>query len=159
MNQAIHTVDLLQWLMGDVTAVSGHVSSRALADVMEVEDTAEFMLEHQGGARSVCYATLANATNAPVTVDIVTERATLDLRGDLAVTYADGRREIVTERKAQSGGRAYWGLSHEVLVQDFYERPDEDQPFWISPREATKSLHVVKRSYQQTYPEATAVVS
>jgi UDP-N-acetyl-2-amino-2-deoxyglucuronate dehydrogenase len=159
MNQAIHTVDLLQWLMGDVTAASGHASSRALSDVIEVEDTAEFVLEHQGGARSVFYATLANVTNAPVTVDIVTERATLHLRGDLVVSYSDGRSERVSERKAPSGGRAYWGVSHKSLIQDFYTRLDEDEPFWISPREAEKSLRIVKGVYQQTYPKATAVIS
>ena len=159
MNQAIHTVDLLQWLIGDVTAVTGHVSSRALRDVIEVEDTAEFVLEHQGGARSVCYATLANVINAPVTVDIVTERATLNLRGDLAVSYADGRSEVVSERQAQSGGRAYWGLSHGVLIEDFYSRLDDEEPFWISPREAAKSLWIVKSVYQQTYPEAAALIS
>jgi UDP-N-acetyl-2-amino-2-deoxyglucuronate dehydrogenase len=122
MNQAIHTVDLLQWLMGEVTAVSGHVAARALGEVIEVEDTAELLLEHQGGARSVFYATLAYPTNAPVTIDIVTERAVLNLHGDLTISYADGRREIVPERTARSGGRGYWGVSHELLIHDFYDR-------------------------------------
>lgn len=139
-----------------MTSAAGHVSSRALGDVREVEDTAEFVLEHQGGARSVCYATLANVTNAPVTVEILTERATLNLREDLTVNYCNDRREIVPERKAQAGGRAYWGVSHELLIEDFYSRLGEDKPFRISPREAEKSLRIVKSVYQQTYPDATA---
>jgi UDP-N-acetyl-2-amino-2-deoxyglucuronate dehydrogenase len=159
MNQAIHTVDLLQWLMGEVTAASGQVATRVLGDVIEVEDTAEFVLEHQGGARSVFYATNANVINAPVSLDVVTEAATLNLRGDLTVNYSDGRIEIVPERKAPTGGRAYWGASHDLLIRDFYNRLDEDAPFWISPREADKSLRIVKRIYQQTYPDATAAVS
>ena len=52
MNQAIHTVDLLQWLLGDVTSVSGHAGTRFLGDTIEVEDTAEFVAHHAGGARS-----------------------------------------------------------------------------------------------------------
>ena len=88
MNQAIHTVDLLQWLMGDVTAVSGHAATRFLGDTIEVEDTAEFVAQHTGGARSVFYATLAHAVNAPVTIEVVTEKAALSLRGDLTVSYA-----------------------------------------------------------------------
>ena len=75
MNQAIHTVDLLQWLVGDVAKVEGHASTRSLGGVIEVEDTAEFVAEHVNGARSVFYATLANASNAPVTLDVVTEKA------------------------------------------------------------------------------------
>ena len=153
MNQAIHTVDLMQWLMGDVTAISGQVASRFLGEVIEVEDTAECVLEHRGGARSVFYATLANVINAPVELDIVTEGATLNLRTGLTVSYADGRQETVFERTAPSGGRAYWGVSHELLIGDFYSRLSEDEPFWISPREAEKSLRIVKSLYQQTYPD------
>ena len=65
MNQAIHTVDLLQWLLGDVTSISGHAATRFLGDTIEVEDTAEFVAEHTGGARSVFYATLATPSTPP----------------------------------------------------------------------------------------------
>jgi UDP-N-acetyl-2-amino-2-deoxyglucuronate dehydrogenase len=115
MNQAIHTIDLLQWLMGDVTEISGRVASRFLGNVIEVEDTAECVLEHQGGARTVFYATLANVINAPVELDIVTEGATLNLRRGLTVSYSDGREETVSERTAPSGGRSY--LPTSVICQ------------------------------------------
>jgi UDP-N-acetyl-2-amino-2-deoxyglucuronate dehydrogenase len=156
MNQAIHTVDLLQWMLGEVTTVSGHAATRFLAGVVEVEDTAEFVLTHQDGVRSVFYGTLGNVVNAPATVDIVTEEAVLSLRGDLTVSYSDGRVEVTPERKAATGGRAYWGVSHELMIRDFYARLDEDEPFWLSPREAEKSLRIVKGVYQQTYPNTTA---
>ncbi|SDX47793.1 Predicted dehydrogenase [Arthrobacter sp. cf158] len=153
MNQAIHTVDLLQWLVGDVAKVEGRASTRSLAGVIEVEDTAEFVAEHVGGARSVFYATLANAVNAPVTLDIVTEKATLSLRGDLTITYADGSVEVVPERVAESGGRSYWGVSHELLIADFHASLGEPGPFWINPAEAGKSLAIVKDIYAQSYPD------
>ena len=133
MNQGIHTVDLLQWLMGDVNTVRGHTSTRFLCDTIEVDDTAEFVAEHAGGARSVFYATLANAVNAPVTVDVVAEKGTLRLRGDLTIRFADGPTRVVAERKAPSGGRAYWGVSYELLIRDFYAQLGEDGPFWINP--------------------------
>jgi len=147
MNQAIHTVDLLQWLVGDVTDVQGHTATHTLGEDIEVEDTAEMILTHSSGARSVFYATLANVVNAPVTVDIYTETATLSLRGDLTVTYADGRSQIVVERPTPSTGKDYWGASHELLIRDFYACLDDPDPFWISPAEAAKSLKIVKRLY------------
>ncbi|MCU1408786.1 MAG: dehydrogenase [Microbacteriaceae bacterium] len=153
MNQAIHTLDLLQWLVGPVAEVRGNASTRALDDVIEVEDTAEMVLTHQSGARSVFYATLANTVNAPITLDIVTERATLSLRGELTVTHADGRVDVVKEREVATGGRAYWGISHELLIQDFYARLDEDAPFWIGPLEAQKTLEIIQDVYDQSYPE------
>lgn len=159
MNQAIHTVDLLQWLVGDVASVSGRASTRFLAGAIEVEDTAEFVAEHVNGARSAFYATLANAFNAPVTLDVVTENAVLSLRGDLTVTYADGRVDVIPERTSDSGGRSYWGVSHELLIKDFYGRLGDSEPFWISPAEAEKSLRIIKDVYRQSYPESASTVS
>ena len=75
---------------------------------------------------------------------MVTEKATLSLRGDLTVSYADGRVDIIAERQAPSGGRTYWGVSHEILIRDFYAQLDNTEPFWISPREAAKSLGIVQ---------------
>ena len=49
INQAIHTLDLLQWFLGDVTAVRGVAARVALSDTIEVEDTAALQLGHAGG--------------------------------------------------------------------------------------------------------------
>lgn len=149
INQAIHTVDLMQWFLGDVVDVRGHAANHRLRDVIEVEDTAEIVLDH-GDVTSVFYATLDNATNAPVTIDIVAENADLHLRGSLTVTWRDGRVDVVNEREAPSAGRAYWGVSHEILIRDFYARRSDPESFWISPREAAKSLRIIKQVYAQS---------
>ncbi|AGZ41646.1 Gfo/Idh/MocA family protein [Actinoplanes friuliensis] len=148
INQAIHTLDLLQWLLGDVVGVRGH-SGRYLLKDIDVEDTAHAVLEHAGGARSTFFATVTHVTDSPVTIEIVTERAVLLIRGDLTVTYADGRVETVAERPPGSGGRAYWGASHELLIADFYRTLAGPAPFWISPQEGAGSLRLVHRIYHQ----------
>ncbi|MEQ3551676.1 Gfo/Idh/MocA family oxidoreductase [Pseudonocardia nematodicida] len=150
INQAIHTLDLVQWLVGDVTHVDGHAATRFYSDVIEVEDTAELLLTHDGGARSIVYGSLANVAHSPVTIDVTAERGSLSIRGGLTVTRADGRVETVPERVAPSNGRTYWGVSHEVLIRDFYARLDDDEPFWISPREATKSLRILTDVYARS---------
>ncbi len=152
MNQAIHTVDLVQWLVGPVATVTGNASTRVLGDAIEVEDTAEMVLTHENGARTVFYATLAHVTNAPVAIEIVAQNATLSLRGDLTVTWADGRIERVAEQAA-AGERAYWGVSHELLIRDFYSSLSEGEPFWIDPAEAHKSFDIIQDVYDRSYPE------
>jgi predicted dehydrogenase len=156
MNQAIHTLDLLQWIVGDVTAVRGGAATRYLEGVIEVEDTADMVLEHRGGARSVFYATLANVVNEPVTLDIVTERAAISLRADATITHADGRVETAREARTATGERSYWGVSHEALISDFYDRLDDDEPFWISPAEAAKTLSIIQDVYDQSVPGRTS---
>jgi predicted dehydrogenase len=149
INQAIHTLDLMEWLIGDVVAVRAHTDRYALDGLVDVEDTAQIVLDHAGGARSVVFATVANVTDSPVTIEIVTERAVLVIRGDLTVSHADGRVEVVAERTADTGGRSYWGASHELLIADFYRTLAEPGPFWIDPREGARSLRLIDRIYRQ----------
>ena len=149
INQAIHTLDLMEWLIGDVVRVRGHTGRYALDGVIDVEDTAHALLEHAGGARSVVFATVGNVTDSPVTIEIVTERAVLRIRGDLTVSYPDGRTDTVAERRADGGGRSYWGVSHELLIADFYRTRADPEPFWIDPQEGARSLRLVHQIYRQ----------
>jgi UDP-N-acetyl-2-amino-2-deoxyglucuronate dehydrogenase len=146
INQAIHTIDLLQWLLGDVHRVAGH-TTRALAATAEfdidVEDTAHLIFDHTGGARSVLFATVAGAVDFPVSLEIVTKGAVLFIRGDLTVTRVDGRVEKVMERQAESAGRSYWGVSHSLLISDFYRTLPEPHPFWIGPEQAMAALRIL----------------
>ena len=150
INQAIHTLDLLQWLLGDVAGVAGSAARHGDIPGTDVEDTATLVLDHAGGARSVFFATVTNATDAPVTLDIAAERGTLHLRGDLTVTYDDGRTETVAELRPGGGGRSYWGASHELLIADFYRSLPEPEPYWIGPQEALKAQHLIDEIYRHT---------
>jgi len=134
-----------------VTLIRGHAGTYGLEGVVDVEDTAHLLLDHTGGARSVVFATVTNVVDAPVTIEIVTDRATLRLRGELTVTYDDGRVDAVAERHAVTGGRAYWGVSHELLIADFYRRLREPEPFWISPAEGARSLRLIDQIYRQSF--------
>lgn len=149
INQAIHTLDLLQWLLGDVTAVRSHTGRYGDFPGTDVEDTANVLLDHAGGARSVLFATVTNATDAPVTVEIGTDEATLLIRDGLTISYADGRTETVAERLPEAAGRAYWGASHELLIADFYRCVTSGEPFPVSLAEGMKSLHLVDAIYRQ----------
>ena len=147
INQAIHTIDLLQWFLGDVTAVGGRAGTYLLGDVIDVEDSAQLILDHPGGVRSVCFATNTAAVDFPVGIDIATENAQLSIRGDLTISWADGRVDVVPERRAASGGRSYWGVSHELLIADFHAQAAAGKPFWIDPAEGVKALEIIEQVY------------
>jgi UDP-N-acetyl-2-amino-2-deoxyglucuronate dehydrogenase len=156
MNQAIHTVDLVQWLLGDVVEVTGGAGTRTLQDVIEVEDTADLVMTHASGVRSVLFATLANSANAPVTLDIDAELGSLSLRGDLTIRRSDGTVETVADDSAGEGPRSYWGASHAQLIHDFYRSLDDEGRFWIDPVEANKSLAIIQDLYDIAYPARRA---
>ena len=147
INQAIHTLDLMQWLVGDVRRVGGRAGTYDLGGVIDVEDTAQLVLDHANGARSVFFATIANAVDAPVTFDLTAEHATVSLHQELVTRWRDGRVDTVPERSAASAGRSYWGVSHALLINDFYARLDDPEPFWIGPRQALPSLQIIADLY------------
>ena len=112
----------------------------------------------RGGARSVLVATNANVVDSPVTLEIDTERATFLVRDDLTVRHADGRVDVVPERRAASSGRGYWGVSHQLLIADFYDRLEDTQAFWLSPREAAKSQRIIELATQWAAAERYGLV-
>lgn len=151
MNQAIHTLDLLCWLIGPVGGVTGTAATRALP--IEVEDTAEMTLLHENGARSVLYATLAHAVNEPVGIEIVLERAHLSIRDDLTIRWQDGSEQVVPEERTATGERSYWGVSHDRLIADFYGRLDDPEPFWIDARAGARAVEIIYDVYAASFPE------
>lgn len=154
INQSIHTVDLMQWLVGPVSEISGRASQLLPLPGVDVEDTATFTMLHSptGGApvRSTMWATNTNATNAPVTIDILGEQGSLSLRGDLTITAADGSVSVVSDTPADPDVPAYWGLSHEALIADFYAQLDAPGPFWISPADALPAQRILASVYEQS---------
>jgi predicted dehydrogenase len=148
INQAIHTLDLLQWLLGEVVEVHGHTGRYGLDGVVDVEDTAHALLTHSGGARSLVFTTVTNVVDSPVTIEIVTEGAVLLIREDLTVNHADGRIETVVGRRGRTAGKAAWGASHELLIADFYQGLGRPEAFWIDPAEGTRCLRLVEQIYR-----------
>ncbi len=150
INQAIHTLDLLQWFLGDVTEVHGVATRLSLADSIEVEDTAALQLRHAGGQRSLFYATNGYVADSPITLELVAERGIVKLDTDLRIEHADGRVDTIQETRLGHGEKAYWGASHEDLIDDFYRSVRAGTPFWIGPAEALKTLRIVTSAYDQS---------
>lgn len=160
INQSIHTVDLMQWLVGPVSEVAGRASQLLPLPGVDVEDTAALtMLHSPAGAapvRSTMWVSNTNATNAPVTIDITCERGSLSMRGDLTITAADGTTSVVSDKPADPSVPAYWGLSHEALIADFYAGLDTPGPFWISPADALPAQRILSSVYEQSGLYGTA---
>lgn len=147
MNQAIHTIDLVQWLLGEVTAVHGSTSTLLFGGTIEVEDTAVGVLEHASGTRTNLYATLTHFEHAPVLLEVTCEHAVLVLNGDLSVQFPDGSARLLAERDQITTARTYWGASHERLIADFYRAVGAGERFWIDAPEAAKSLRIAQAFY------------
>ena len=73
INQAVHTLDLMQLLGGKIESIKGNVDNFLDYDI-EVEDTANAIINFENGAKGVFFATIANATNSSVEIEVVLEK-------------------------------------------------------------------------------------
>lgn len=152
MNQAIHSLDLLLWLLGDAEAVTGGVGRRTLQGHIEVEDTADLSILHASGVRSSFYATNSAALNFSVQLEVQGEWGRLLLDRALTVEVEGTAPRTVEETVPQGVARSYWGASHAALIRDFYAGWGSGEQFWISPEEALRPLRVIKEVYRQALP-------
>lgn len=156
INQAIHTLDLLQWFGGEVLSAQGSVTADALGDVIEVEDTAHARLQFANGVRGLFYATNAYLTNSPVELELVFEGGMLRQRDDCLYLTRDGRERLVCEpptNRNDAGqiiGKSYWGSSHRLLIADFYDCVRTGTRFAIDGEEGLKTLRLITELYQSS---------
>ena len=83
MNQSIHTIDLMLYLMGDVKSVSASGGLETHRGI-EVEDVAVAMVEFQSGARGVIQASTAcySNTGLPASIHICGDQGSIMMVDD-----------------------------------------------------------------------------
>ena len=150
INQAIHTLDLLLWFLGAPTSIRGRAATLALGEVIEVEDTATIVIDHDTGVRSTFFATNTHHTNSDVELEITGQDGVLRLAGgEVSLSDSSGTAMIATDTQA-GGERSYWGKGHSLLIDDFYARLDDPEPFWIGPADGLAPLRVLREVYAQS---------
>jgi predicted dehydrogenase len=153
INQSIHTVDLLLWLLGDVNAVCS--SARSKLHDIETEDTLVAMLEFKNGT----LATLEAATSAypgyPRRVILTTTEGTVTIEQDKVVS-ADLRSEGGFDQDKGEGDRNPSSSSamvsdirgHQKLIKDFIQAISDDRPPACSGTEGRRSVELVGAIYK-----------
>jgi predicted dehydrogenase len=150
INQAIHTLDLVQWICGGARSVKGCVSTDGLMGVIEVEDTAHMLIRMKSGIGAVMYATVAYGVNAPVEIEAVLEEATFLLKGDRLYRTDIGFDLIVSPQGYPIGERDYWGSGHLVQIADFYHCILEGRQFYIDGTQGIEAVKLVCGLYQSS---------
>ncbi|MCR5770389.1 MAG: Gfo/Idh/MocA family oxidoreductase [Butyrivibrio sp.] len=126
INQAIHALDLLCYLCGDVTQVSGSISQLLHYDI-EVEDTASARLQFEKGFTGVYYATNAHFRNESVQIEINTEKANFVIVNNALWRSMAGAPGIkLTEDDKFTGAKSYYGPSHGKAIRNFYNSIEDD---------------------------------
>jgi predicted dehydrogenase len=159
MNQAIHSVDLLLWMMGPAAAVCGFTATLA-HDRIEVEDTAVAAIRFRNGALGVIQATTSVHPGYPKTIAIHGDKgsAVIEqedvLRWDFTPHTPDDDRvkQRFAARVGASGGAADpKAISHEGhrrQLADFLEAVRTGRPPRVDGREGRKAVDLICAIYE-----------
>jgi UDP-N-acetyl-2-amino-2-deoxyglucuronate dehydrogenase len=159
MNQAIHNVDLLLWMMGPPAMVSGLMATLA-HERIEVEDTAVAVIRFKSGALGVIQATTSVHPGYPKTIAIHGDRGSAAIEQDDVMRW-DFTPETETDKAVKarfaskvgaSGGSADpKAISHEGhrrQLADFVEAIRSNRPPKVDGKEGKKAVDLICAIYE-----------
>ena len=159
MNQAIHNVDLLSWMMGPVTHISGFTATLA-HERIEVEDTAVACLRFASGALGVMQATTSVYPGLPKTIAMHGDHGTAVieqddiLRWEFTPETPEDRalKERFAQKTGASGGSsnpaAISHVGHARQLADFVKAIETGGQPLIDGREGRKAVEIILAIYR-----------
>lgn len=163
MNQGVHTVDLLLWLMGDVVRVSARATT-ALNDI-EVEDTVVATLEFANGAIGTLEAATSAYPGYRRRVELTGSEGTIILEqdrivaADLRSPLADRFEPIAeTSNPAATSPIVSDVSGHKRILEDFLRAIETDTKPICDGREGRRSVELVQAIYESSRTGRPVVV-
>jgi predicted dehydrogenase len=159
MNQAIHNVDLLLWLMGEVESVAAFTATLA-HERIEVEDTAVAALRFQNGALGVIEAATTAYPGLLKRIEIHGDRGSARVEQDDITLWSFQHGEpwdaeilsaIQGRSLGNSGASDPRGISHEghrEQLADFLQAIDQGRMPRVDGREGRRAVELIRAIYQ-----------
>jgi UDP-N-acetyl-2-amino-2-deoxyglucuronate dehydrogenase len=149
MNQCIHNIDLLQWMLGG-EAVSVYAQTDTFLRDIEAEDFGALLIRFKSGAIGIVEGSACvYPTNLEETLSIFGETGTVCI-GGLAVNRITSWRlpdeELVQEDAADPD--SVYGSGHIPLYQDFCSAINNKTRPYIDGREGMKAVEIILAAYK-----------
>ena len=145
INQAIHTLDLLQWFCGMPESVIAHCSNNSLKNVIDVEDTAFGCFTLKNGGNFIINATNSAASCFPIVLMFQSKTDAVELSGDNLIVNG---KFVTKSDGAPIFGKEEWGVGHDKLIKEFYICLENGKKFPIDFYEASKTVKLILKMYQ-----------
>lgn len=131
INQAIHTLDLLNRFMGgQPIKIQARMANFHLSKKIEVEDTLNALIEYKDKRKACFYATTAYVTNSPILIEIECENMTVRLEGsEVFCINREGERKKISFKQGDVLGKDYWGNGHNACILEYYHCLEESRTF------------------------------
>lgn len=152
INQAIHTIDLLLWIMGRPKYLWAQIDT--VAHNIEVEDLAVAAIRFENDALGIIQGSTATYPGLPTRLEIHGTKGTATIEGEILKRWSVlGEEEIVVEKTKE--GLKSWArpelvpaTNHAALIRDFAEAILNDREPFVDGAEGRRSLEVIMAIYE-----------
>ncbi len=152
MNQGIHGVDILQYLMGDIRSVSA--LCKTMVRNIEVEDTACIAVEYENGAIGTIQATTSVVPGYPRKIEICGTKGTIVLEESRIIRW-DVNGETLPADKVQpfeavghNDPQSIGIDKHQMQIEDFVKAVTEDRKPFVDVYEGRKAVDIILAAYE-----------
>lgn len=146
MNQGVHGVDVLQWLMGDVVQVSARTAT--LVHDIAVEDTAVATVEFANGALGVIAGATSLYPELPTRISVHGDRGSL-VFSDRAVEHWTTEGRDMTAEMASTPGLDF-SRGHRPFIDNMVAVARGEARVLVPPEEARKAVDVILAIYESS---------
>jgi predicted dehydrogenase len=152
VNQGVHTVDLLLWLLGDVVRVQARTA--ILLHKIEAEDTAAAILEFASGALGIFHATTAAYPGYPRRIELTGTEGTVILEHDriIAANLRNGPAALesaaLDENQRASNAAVTDFRGHQAVFEDFLQAIQQNRAPACDGLEGRRSLALIESIYR-----------
>lgn len=152
IDQAIHSIDLVQHLVGSpIDWIEGRIENRVLKNI-EVEDVADAVIGFKNGCVYSLFACNYYTTNAPIQIEIMGEKGKVNIKGFEVTIEIDNKSYLVKADPTTDiqGSQGYWGVYHTNQIRDYYNSIINNLPISIDGNEGRKALEIVLGVYKSS---------
>lgn len=153
MNQGIHTVDLLLWLLGDASRI--YANTRTALHDIEVEDTVVATLEFANGAVATLEATTAAYPGFPRRLELTGSNGTVVVEDDrvafvgLQTPPAEPPPDGVGSQNASASSATVSDVrGHRTILEDFLQALETGREPLCGGKEGRRSVATVEAIYR-----------
>jgi UDP-N-acetyl-2-amino-2-deoxyglucuronate dehydrogenase len=160
INQSIHYVDLLQYIMGPVEEIHAYCATRA-HERIEVEDVAVASLKFQNGAVGLLEGSTLAYPGFCARLDISGSSGSVVIENDQIITWELCSGEVCPvdpEPVGFIGGTSshdIWHHAHKRQIADMMQAVRDDREPLVNGEEGRKSLEIVLAVYESSRTRQT----
>ena len=155
MNQAIHSIDIFQWIAGGADAVKGMYANLEHKGIIETEDTAAACIRFKNGALGTIATSSASHLNWKIGMTFYGTTATMELRDASLYSFTAENAELekrvidelnaIGEAEAANHAKSYYGIGHPPVIADFIGAIREKRKPFVTPSMAREAVDISQK--------------